>query len=246
MNTGESVAVKLEPLTAKYPQLAYEAFVYTTMRGVAGIPRMLLSGTQAGYSVLVVEMLGTDMEDLRAASPGGHLSLQAVLQVGICMLRVLAQFHTRGFVHRDIKPENIMSKQKGSIKGDLFLIDFGLSKYVRKRDGTHISENNKKRLTGTPRYASISNHMGREQGRCDDLQALGFVMLYLLRGSLPWQNLRDFKEILQVKRDALYSESLYIHAPPCFRRYFRYVSTLRFADRPDYARARQILQEGNE
>lgn len=241
MDSGKRVAVKLEPVKAKYPQLHYEARIYHTMQGVEGIPRLLYIGKEGEYNAMVIEMLGNDMEDIRHSSPQGKLQLKDVVKVGVQILRVIEQFHNRGFVHRDIKPENIMTGEDGH---GVYLIDFGLSKCIRKPDGEHIPPNHDKSLTGTPRYASVSNHMGREQGRRDDLEGLGFVLIYLLTGSLPWQNLDDNSKVLGMKQDAIRGGSLYKRVPRCFKQYFRYVSTLEFSDRPDYERLRMILKDG--
>merc|ERR1712039_66083 len=94
--------------------------------------------------------------------------------------------HSKGIVHRDIKPENFMFGVKAK-QAHLHLIDFGLSK--RYFDKKHAVLKQKLNLTGTARYASINAHRGLEQSRRDDLEAIGHMLIYFLRGSLPWSGL---------------------------------------------------------
>jgi len=77
----------------------------------------------------------------------------------------------------------------------LFVVDYGLAKrFFDPRTKQHIAYRNDKSLTGTARYASIHAHLGEELARRDDLEAIGFTMLYFYKGQLPWQNLPAFSK----------------------------------------------------
>jgi serine/threonine protein kinase len=105
------------------------------------------------------------------------------------MITRIEFIHKSSFLHRDIKPDNFLMGL-GEKETTCFVIDFGLAKrYIDRKTGQHIPYKDKKQLTGTARYASLNTHLGIEQSRRDDLEAIGYIFVYFMKGSLPWQGL---------------------------------------------------------
>ncbi len=233
LTTGGMVAVKLEPLDAKHPQLGYEYRVMTELAMCPGIPRCIWYGWDDEHNILVMQRLNTSLEQLRVQQASNTLPLEYV--GGLCRqaLERLNTFHDAGFVHRDVKPENLMLSH-----GILYLIDFGLCKRVVDPEaGVHIAHRTGKNLTGSPRYASIRAHRGHEQSRRDDLEALMYTMIFLVRGRLPWQH--DGSVSLTVdeigeEKARLYPEQLCDGLPTAFRRTLTYARNLQFEALPNY------------
>ena len=105
------------------------------------------------------------------------------------MISRIQKCHEEGIIHRDIKPDNFLIGAQEHTKDTLYVIDFGLAKYYKTSDGQHIPYRDGKNLTGTARYASLNTHKGKEQSWRDDLETIGHVVLYFVKGSLPWQGL---------------------------------------------------------
>ena len=137
---------------------------------------------------MVIELLGPSLEDMFVYC-GRKLSLKTVLLLAEQLISRIETMHKRGYIHRDLKPENILMGLEDNAS-TLFLIDYGLAKKWKLNNGDHIPIREGKSLTGTARYASAATHLGIEQSRRDDLEGAGYVLLYLLKGELPWQGLR--------------------------------------------------------
>jgi len=189
VQTNEEVAIKLESVKTKYPQLLYESKLYRILQGGTGIPNVNWFGVEGDYNVLVMDLLGPSLEDLFSFC-NRKLSLKTVLMLADQMINRVEYVHQKSFLHRDIKPDNFLMGL-GKRTSQVYIIDFGLAKKYRdSATHQHIPYREKKNLTGTARYASVNTHLGVEQSRRDDLESLGYVLMYFLKGSLPWQGLK--------------------------------------------------------
>jgi casein kinase 1 len=244
MNT--QVAVKLEEIHSSHHQLINEARLILQLQGGPGLPTVYWHGVEGLYNVLVMELLGPSLEDLLVSCK--LLSLKSVLMLADQMICRVEYVHSKGYLHRDIKPDNFLMGV-GKRSSLVYIIDFGLAKrYLDNCTGRHIPYAENRRLTGTVRYASTNTHLGIEQSRRDDLEALMYVMIYLMRATLPWQGLdartkeEKYSRIKQTKVETSVEE-LCRGLPEEFAEYLRYVKALKFDGRPDYGYLRRLMRE---
>lgn len=245
--SGEEVAIKLENTKAKHPQLEYEAKVYKALSGGVGIPFVRWYGTECDYNAMVIDLLGPSLEDLFNYCNRKFTSKTVLLLADQLICRI-EYIHSRCFIHRDIKPDNFLMGigRRGS---QVNVIDFGLAKKYRDpRTYLHIPYRENKNLTGTARYALINTHLGIEQLRRDDLESLGYVLIYFCRGSLPWQGLKAATK--RQKYDRIMEKKMLTHnriltkgLPNEFLEYMDYIKSLRFDDKPDYPYLRKLFRD---
>ncbi|KAK4719142.1 hypothetical protein R3W88_017480 [Solanum pinnatisectum] len=247
VQTNEEVAIKLENVKTKHPQLLYEAKLYKILQGGTGVPNLKWFGVEGDYNVLVMDLLGPSLEDLFNFC-SRKMSLKTVLMLADQMINRVEFVHAKSFLHRDIKPDNFLMGL-GRRANQVYVIDFGLAKKYRDSSThQHIPYRENKNLTGTARYASMNTHLGIEQSRRDDLESLGFVLMYFLRGSLPWQGLKAGNkkqkyERISEKKVSTSIETLCRGYPAEFASYFHYCRSLRFDDKPDYAYLKRIFRD---
>lgn len=242
----EDVAIKLERLSAKRSQLKHEWSLYNRLAGGPGIPQVYWYGTVDNYNALIMELLGPSLDELLRRC-GNIFSAKTVRLCADQMIQRLQHIHSRGIVHRDVKPNNFLVG-RGESAAQIYLVDFGLAKsFVDAQTQRHIPYRaGRKGLTGTARYTSIGNHLGIEVTRRDDLEGLGYVLIRMLRGRLPWQGIKaDTKqmrnELISNLKISVPLQELCRDLPQEFLQYMTICRNLKFKESPPYAELQGLM-----
>lgn len=246
VTNDEMIALKLEKKDEKNDLLETESYILAYLKG-KGIPYVKSYGYSGSWNVLVMELLGKSIEDYLVKCKG-TFSKKTTIMIGHQMVERLEFIHNKHIIHRDIKPENFVFG-RGNSEHILYLLDFGLAKkYRSSKNLQQFPFRTGKKLTGTARYASINALSGCSQSRRDDLESVGYVLMYLLRGSLPWQGLKvygkedKYQKILQKKKETPV-EDLCKGFPAEFSEFIVYVKKLSYTDDPDYNYLRGLLEK---
>ncbi|KAJ8645041.1 hypothetical protein MRB53_006789 [Persea americana] len=257
IQTNEEVAIKLENVKTKHPQLLYESKLYRILQGGTGIPNVRWFGVEGDYNVLVMDLLGPSLEDLFNFC-SRKLSLKSVLMLADQMINRVEFVHSKSFLHRDIKPDNFLMGL-GRRATQVYVIDFGLAKKYRDTSThQHIPYRENKNLTGTARYASMNTHLGIEEGESSHCHSfVKFVFHFIAHllnsrfffpSSLPWQGLKagtkkQKYEKISERKVSTSIEALCRSYPTEFASYFHYCRSLRFDDKPDYAYLKRLFRD---
>ncbi|KAI6025573.1 kinase-like domain-containing protein [Pisolithus orientalis] len=244
---SQPVAIKFEPRKSDAPQLRDEFRSYRTLTGTVGVPQVHHFGQEGLHNVLVIDLLGPNLEDLFDMC-GRKFTVKTVSMAAKQMITRIQSVHDKSLIYRDIKPDNFLIGVPGTKNANVIhIIDFGMAKHYRDpKTKVHIPYRERKSLSGTARYMSINTHLGREQSRRDDLESLGHVFMYFLRGGLPWQGLRaatnkqKYEKIGEKKQSTAIAE-LCEGFPEEFSIYMNYVRKLGFEEAPDYDFLRDLF-----
>lgn len=247
VTTNQSIAIKFEPRKSEAPQLRDEFRSYRTLNATAGVPQVYYFGQEGLHNILVIDLLGPNLEDLFDMC-GRKFTIKTVCMAAKQMVTRVQAIHEKSLIYRDIKPDNFLIGIPGNKNANtIHIIDFGMAKHYRDpKTKVHIPYRERKSLSGTARYMSINTHLGREQSRRDDLESLGHVFMYFLRGGLPWQGLRaatnkqKYEKIGEKKQTTPISE-LCEGFPEEFTIYMNYVRKLGFEEIPDYDFLRELF-----
>jgi len=195
-----------------------------------------------------MDLLGPSLQDMLTYN-GNYFTLKTTLMIADQLLCRYEHIHNKNYIHRDIKPDNFLMGL-GKLSHVVYLIDFGLGKrYKDANTNQHIPYKLKKNLTGTVRYLSINAQLMLEHSRRDDLEAVGYALIYFLKSVLPWQSLaahankaEKYHAILKRKM-SIPVEYLCKDLPVEFCTYIHYCRALRFEDKPDYNFLKGLFRE---
>ncbi|VBB31710.1 unnamed protein product [Acanthocheilonema viteae] len=226
---GESVAVKVEPVIRK-------GKIMLRLQGKPHAPLMWASGTERGLNYIVMQLLSRNVADLRKRCPVQRLSKATsgrIMQQAIAGLR---DIHKVGYIHRDVKPANMCFGLTEKSSRRLIIVDYGLARRFRQMDGKPIERRKRAGFRGTLRYVSMRVHDRKEQGPSDDLIALFFTLIEILRGELPWRDEKNDEKMKSAKMELMKDDFVKISKTFGFSvcEYGRAVMTLAVDDEPNY------------
>jgi serine/threonine protein kinase len=226
VRTNECVAIKVESIEKETKLLKNESIIYQYLNNIPGIPSVKWFGKDDRNYYMVLNLLGESLQSIK--NKKDIFSLKLVLQIGIHILELLKTIHNKGLVHRDIKPDNFLVGLNDKRK-TIYMIDFGLCKTFIK-DDKHIEERKTKSLIGSQMYASINAHHFIELSRRDDIESLGYMLIYFYLGSLSWQTDTDADKIIKMKQEIINETKI----PLILINYMKYVRSLEFNEKPNY------------
>ncbi|KDO33657.1 CK1/CK1 protein kinase [Saprolegnia parasitica CBS 223.65] len=203
-----------------------------SLAGHAGIPTLPASGAYGedkGYRFLVLERLGRTLEDVKVAH--GRLPETTVARLGLEIMAILQHIHSKRLLFVDVKPENFMLNTAPETK--VYCVDFGIAERYLLVTGVH-KPYKVAGVVGTPTFLSLNCHEGSTPSRRDDIEALLYVCLYLVRGDLPWQGAASDQDGARLKRATALTDL----CTGLSSEWAKLVATIRacgYEDAPDYA-----------
>ena len=246
--TKEKVAIKKEKISNKYSYLENEKKIYELLQG-EGIPKMYGYASSGDYNYLGRELLGESLYDY-FKSCDKKFPLSKILRIGKQMISLIESIHKKGIIHGYLTPLHFLFG-KDSKKSQIYSVSFGNSKYYEDPiTKVHIKNVGGKNFKSqySVNYGSINQLNKQANSRRDDIEAIGYILIYFLKGELPWHNVKGKSndEIIEKKKEIKLNTSLDDLCRDCpeeFKSFIEYSRRLKFDDEPDYEALRFLLEK---
>ncbi|KAL6714251.1 serine/threonine protein kinase [Lecanora helva] len=236
--SGEELAIKLEDLGTEHPRLESETRIYHSLAGGVGIPWVHWSKTECNYKIMALDLLGPSLENLFEHGDR-RFSLKTILLITDQLITRIEYIHAKSFIYGAIKPDNFLIGT-GKMSDQIHVIGFGFA--TECADDKAHSIDPQAKTTQCASFQHFSDLISyqifirQDQKRRDDLESLGYLMLYFFQSSLPWHKFLPGKKTTPVK-------TLCHGIPNEFATYLSYARSLTVNDKPDYAYIRKIFRD---
>ena len=241
-------ALKIQNKSHKFGSLESEAFYLFRLKYI-GVPKIFSYGHLGQYYILVEELLGKTLEELFKENKNkpNIIRLKDMLMAGIQIINIIKYIHSKNILHLDIKPHNfLVGNPNNSI---IYIIDFGLAKnYRSSRTGKHSQFSKNNYFNGNICFSSVNTMKGYEPSRRDDLESIGYMLIYLYTQHLPWDSILTknknelIKKIFEIK-SLIPIKMLCENTPKEMNEYMKYVKSLKFEEEPDYNYLIKIFED---
>ena len=255
VTTKKKLIVKI---SKKGNAMRNEYLSYQMLKDQAGIPEVFYFCKQDEEFYLVMELVGQSIDKI--TNPNQTFCLSQVTTLAYKLLEIIENVHKNKLLHRSIKPANIcVEGERGS--QTVYLIDFGSSKsYVKPGTDEHVKYKEEQYICGSQDFLSVNAHSRIRISRRDDLESLFHTMVYMYKGSLPWQNITEHNEIetdegnsvkffrstpqtLSNRMIGTKVEELCKDCPKQFKEFINHIRELQYEEEPDYKVFRKLLTE---
>ena len=244
LNEKKYVAIKIQSKNANISPLEKEAYYQFLLKGL-GIPKIITFGRSGRFNILVETLLGKTVKQLFKLNKNPQKKMKDMCMTAIQIIDRIEYIHSKNIVHQDIKPENFLVGNPDTTI--IYIIDFGLSKkYRSSRTGKHIAFSLNKRFNGSLNFSSVNSMRGAELSRRDDLESIGYMLIYLVNDGLPWSSYEKgqiserFGKIFSLKAN-IKNEELCKGFPSEMCDYMNYVKSLKFEENPNYIYLRKLF-----
>jgi len=247
--TKKHVCIKMETIESRRrSQVCQEKHIMTHLNtfNFIQIPKIYDYICTNEHRYLVMEKHGKSLSMIRKENDNRPIDLKCVLMLADILIHQISLIHNCGILHLDIKPGNIITDISEQL---IYIIDFGLSKRYKLK-GKHIKFSKSGSIVGTMRYMSKNIHQRHTASRRDDLYSIGYLLVEMMLGQLPWSKIfkkntklskrEKHKLVLKYKRE-YDGKKLCSKLPRCFVKYFNYVDTLKFDEKPNYLKLRVLF-----
>ena len=243
--TKTKVAVKLEERLSPDNLLQSEASFLSLLKA-PGFPKIISYGINKKYNILIEQLLGENLEQVWAII--NNFTIKDLAMMAIQIIDRIEYVHSKDIVYRDVKPKNFLLGLDD--KTFLYLIDFGISRKYRSSRGKHLKYSLTGKFYGTLKFSSYNATRGVEQSRRDDLESIGYTLVFLSGEKLPWQDYElkgnydktNYNKILELKKTTK-PELICRRLPEEFVEYIKYCKNLKFEENPDYEKLRNLFRQ---